>query len=224
MLATVLLVTAYALRLQFDSTYDLAETMRRQSVLSEALDWPVNAHQLAKWRESIGRKVRQEIGATTRDPDYYDTKRATGPERLAEMMFESAFYTRQLYTKLRVWLIALLTIGSMLVAVVVFTALTDAVPKNTGVLLSKFILSAMPVVLTLDLLGWVLRLNRLIMAISDIEARLRDLITTGQVEQTEVLRLASEYNSQVIGGFPIHNWLFSRWRAEIEELWKVFKA
>src|SRR3712207_2214993 len=38
-LGVVLLGGAYALRLQFEDTYDVAETMRRQSVLTEALGW-----------------------------------------------------------------------------------------------------------------------------------------------------------------------------------------
>jgi hypothetical protein len=224
LLAMVLLVWAYGLRLQFDRTYDLAETMRRQSVLSEALDWPVNARQLSEWRRSIGKKVRQQVQATRRDPDYYDTKQAVGSARLAEMTFEAAFYTRQLYLKLRFCLIVLLTVACLLVGLVVFTALTDVVPKTAGVLVATFLLSAAPIVLTLDLLGWVLRLSRLIEAICDIEDSLRDLITRGQLDQTEVLRLVSEYNCQVIDGFPIHSWLFNRWHNEVKELWDISKV
>jgi hypothetical protein len=223
LLATVLLVCAYVLRLQYDHTYELAETMRRQSVLSEALDWPVSARQLSEWRRSIGKKIRLQVKATIRDPDYYDTKQAIGPARLAEMTFEAAFYTRQLYIKLRYCLIGLLTAACLLVALVVFTALTDVVPKTAGVLIATFLLSAAPIVLTLDLLGWVLRLGRLIAAICDVEDGLRDIITKGHLDQTEVLRLVSEYNCQVIGGFPIHNWLFSRWHNEVKELWEVSK-
>src|SRR5437763_2698829 len=42
----MLLMVSAALRMWAESQYDTADTMRRQSVLSEALGWPISAVQL----------------------------------------------------------------------------------------------------------------------------------------------------------------------------------
>src|SRR5690606_29697626 len=43
-------VVAYYLRLRSETQHSQAETMRRQSVLSEALDWELSRAQLSEWR------------------------------------------------------------------------------------------------------------------------------------------------------------------------------
>jgi hypothetical protein len=218
-LGALLLLVSYALRLRSERLYDLAETMRRQSVLTEALDWPVAALQMRDWRQDAGRQIRAQVSANPRDPGYYATKEAAGPERLAEMTIESAFYTRSLYGRLSSWIwIALMVVLAML-AFVPLAVLTAAIPTSTDLLVARILCALIPLILTIDLVGWGLRLTRKVRAIRDIAEDIERLSGTEDMQLSHVMRLVSEYNCQLAKGIPVHRWLYDRWRAETSDLW-----
>lgn len=219
-ISTFLLIIAYVLRLQFDDQYDLAETMRRQAVMTEALGWPVGRVQLSQWRQKAGKKVRTNFKLKPRDPDFYTTQKAEGAERLAEMVIESAFYTRHLYINLRAWIWRLFVGAAFFSFLLVTITLTKAIPDSVDLVIARIVYSFVPIVLSINLFGWGLRLNRLISSICDVEEGLEELCGTSDMEVPQVMRLVAEYNCQVVSGFPIHNRLFDYWKDDINELWK----
>jgi hypothetical protein len=77
-----LFAVAYYLRLRFEDKYDRAETMRRQSVLTEALDWPVEPIQASEWRRRAGRKVMERFKRQPRSEGAYSPPEPVGPSRL----------------------------------------------------------------------------------------------------------------------------------------------
>ncbi len=213
-------MAAHALRLWFDDQYDAAETMRRQAALTEGLDWPLDPLQASEWRQKAGKRIRDRLKVRPRDPDYYASRAPTGARRLAEMTIESAFYTRHLYAKLRQWIWALL-VGALLIAgLVVSLALTRRVPDNVDAIVARVLYAVIPVVVSVNLLGWALRLTRSIGAIRQVEADLERLLGSPDLNEQRVMRLVAEYDCQLVGGFPIHNRLFNRWQGEIQELWQ----
>lgn len=218
LLCTFFIIVAYVLRLQFDDQYDAAETMRRQSTLTEALGWSVSKTQMSLWRHKAGKRIRSKLKHHPRESDYYSTNQEIGPKRLAEMTTESAFFTRLLYIKLR-WLVWLLfTISIVLLILVMTVALSSGIPAAIDLALAKVLFAIIPVLISIDLLGWGLRLNKLIYEISTIENELEKLIEE-EPNLHQVLRLVSEYNCQVVKGLPILKWMFKHWHDEIKELW-----
>lgn len=99
----LLFLIGYALRIHSSDIYDSAETMRRQSVFSEALGWQIPRTQFSIWREKAGKRVLSVFEREPRDPDYYSTTQEPGPRRLLEMTDESNFYTWHLYSKIHLW-------------------------------------------------------------------------------------------------------------------------
>lgn len=214
-----LLIWAYVYRLQFDDLYDLAEEIRRQSVLTEAFGWLPSAIQISQWRQAAGESIRHKLKNEPRAKDYYATEQEIGVRRLAEMTAESAFYTRHLYHFLRKWIwICFITICIVVVFALVIAAV-QAVPANMAVLISKIVLAVIPIVLGVNLLGWAIKLGRLSDAICKIEDSLEGLKKESHYELGPVLRLVFEYNCQVVQGLPILNTLFQHWRGEIADLW-----
>jgi hypothetical protein len=210
---------AYYLRLRFEDKYDLAETMRRQSVLTEALGWPVERVQASEWRRSAGRKVAERFKVRPREEDYYTTPKPIGPGRLAEMTLESAFWTRHLYGKLRIIVWAIF-IGALIVSGLVISIPAFGVaPQGVALRIATAVYILLPVLLTIDLLGWAIRLGRLMASIRAVEVDLERLTNSGAMDTQQVLRLVAEYNCQVVSGFPIHPWIYRRWHDEIHELW-----
>lgn len=218
--AIVLALVAYFLKLRFASQYDMAETMRRQSVLTEGLGYPIGSTQFDVWKVRSGKRIEKRFRLEPRDPSYYTTKEAPGPKRLAEMLEESAFYTRNLYMRLRGLLLSVLVPLILTLAVVLFVvpALGSASPFTLG--LANAVLLVVPIAVAADLVGAVLKLTRLINGIVNVEADVERLKKSKQVTETEALRLVFEYNSLTAAGYPIHNYLFQRWHADIEKAWR----
>jgi hypothetical protein len=214
-----LFAVAYYLRLRFEDKYDRAETMRRQSVLTEALDWPVEPIQASEWRRRAGRKVMERFRRQPRSQGYYSTPEPIGSGRLAEMTLESAFWTRHLYGKLRTIVWAIFVLALIVSGLVISIPAFGIAPQGVAIRIATAVYILLPILLTIDLLGWAIRLGRLMSSIRAIEIDLERLKASGSLDAQQVLRLVSEYNCQVIGGFPIHPWIYRHWHDEIHELW-----
>lgn len=215
-----LLAWAYYLRVRFDENYDTAETMRRQAALSEGLNLPVSKTQVSEWRRRVGKKILNRFEVEPRADDYYATGERPGPKKLLEMTVESAFYTRHLYVKLKT-VIWRLFLGALVLSAVILTLLPfDFINQSMAIRVAYSLYLVLPILLTIDLLFWALKLNRLVSSICEVEKDMERLAEQNNVQESDVIRLVSEYNCQVSGGIPIHNFLFARWHEGIEELWK----
>lgn len=218
----LLLLVSYILRVRFEDEYDRAETMRRQSVLSEALGWDISKVQFSEWRQKAGQKILNRLKKEMRPEDYYETQERLGPKRLLEMTRESALYTRCLYNKLHGLIgIGLLASFGMLIFVLFAILPIQFLPTSTQIVVAYAIYLILPLVLSSDLLGWFLRLGRVKSEIFRIEEAMERIAKQKTVQEAEVMRLVSEYNCQLVGGLPIPNFLFNLWHGEIRELWET---
>ena len=218
-IAAAILAVGYYLRFSFESCYDDAETMRRQSVLSEGLGWPIERSQFNEWRQRAGGKLLKIAAANPRPLDYYATGEPAGPKRLAEMTFESLFWTKNLYRKIQYYLIVTMLLTLFLFAGILFIMPLFSLQESTRVALIYFIYLAIPVLVSVDLLGMYLRLQRAITSLCSIEKRLEQLASAASTNEGEALRSVAEYNCTVATGLPIPNWVFKRHKAEIESFW-----
>lgn len=214
-----LLVIAYWLRYQFEEAHGVAESMRRQSVLSEALGWEIERAQLIEWRNRAGPEILREARQNPRPDDYFDNSLDQGAKKLAEMTFESAFWTRCLYGHMRRYLfIGLIVVVVALVGVMSASAF-DVVPSDAKPKLFYAAYLAAPVFLTVDLVGMVLRLDRAISEIKALTAHVERMTKLAAPDIGAIMRLASEYNCIVASGLPIPNWVWQLHRTDITESW-----
>jgi hypothetical protein len=212
-----LLVAAYWQRFRFEHIYDAAELMRRQSVLSEGLGWPISSFQFDEWKVQAGRRLLGLARQEPRSADYYETEADLGELRLLEMTRTSVFWTRHLYRKLR----TINAVTLCVLAVALISILFVAPLLSTGVYLTYAVCLAVPVIISIDLLGLLFRLNRAIAALNHIDGQLERLRQAKRVETGEVLRTVAEYNCTVAAGVPIPRWLYDMYSEEITELRKV---
>ncbi|OGE77834.1 MAG: hypothetical protein A2751_02185 [Candidatus Doudnabacteria bacterium RIFCSPHIGHO2_01_FULL_46_14] len=212
----------YYLRFVSEDTFDMAETMRRQSVLSEGLGWDVNRRQFAIWKARAGTKVINEFKHSNRPVDYWDTKASPGPRRLLELTAESAFWAQRLYMKLRglMWL-GLVTIISAGIVVSVMSFIRHDEIEASAIVSLVFLL--LPALLIFDFLDWIFKLNRVIDGIVEIESDMEMTLADRVVTRTQVLRLVAEFNATASGGFPIHPSLYRSWHNEIKTSWEKRK-
>lgn len=219
-LAFTLLATSYYLKIRFEAVYDAAETMRRQSVFTEALGWPISSTQFSEWRLKAGIKMLAKLEQTGVDENYYATKEGMGPRRLLLMSQESAFWTRHLYEYLSLWVWITFIVSLVLFAAVITLTSTDFFQRTVALKIVYAVYLLMPLVLSVDVLRWALRLGRLKKSIRQIEDNFETLENGTELKVEEVLRLVAEYNCQVVAGFPTPTWFFRCYAKQITKLWE----
>ncbi len=220
MLVLAIIAVAYVFRYQANRTYDDAETMRRQAVLSEGMGWELARADLQEWRSRAGQKIMDKAARNPRPDDYYDNKLGEGAKKLAEMTFESAHWTRCLYRHLRDYFTFIFVAAALVVVALVCSALFNSIPASERTALAHTAFLLAPIVLTVDFLGMVLRLNRAIIGISTLSPSLEREAKLASPKVGSVMRLVAEYNCLVSSGIPIPNWLWKLHSAAIAATWK----
>ncbi len=214
----VLFAIAYALREVATSKYQLGDTMRRQSVLAEALDWEISPSQLGEWERRAGDRINEKVENVARTPSYYTSQEPTGPTRLSHLTSESAFYSKHLYGKLASLLIKVTVVA--IIATIAILALPFTKSKDPE--FQTMILLVLPVLLSLNVVGWAVRLSGMTNEILEVEKDLERLQAEGDAQLPLVMRLVNEYNCIVVGGIPIHPWWFKRHQAKIRNAWNSY--
>jgi hypothetical protein len=125
-----------------------------------------------------------------------------------------------MYLKLKNYIWVLFVGAALLAVVVMLITLTQVLPENTQVFIARALYAFIPLVLTFNLLGWALRLTRLTTAIREVEIDLERLRTSLHLDIGQATRLRSEYNCQIVEGFPTPDFLYQRWKREILVLWE----
>lgn len=212
-------VLAYYLRILSETQHSQAETMRRQSVLSEALGWELSQAQLSEWRQRAGKKAVADLDVVKRPADYYATKSTDPSERLSHMTSESAFYTRYLYRTMSalLWKVA----GAALLITLI--ALTGAfLVGDRAVDVSTLVLAVLTILISADIVGWAFRLQGMQHDVYEIECDFERLGKSGDRKLEYVMRLVGEYNCVVVMGIPIHSWWFNRHHDDINKEWQEY--
>lgn len=225
LLGGLLLVgVAYMLRLWSEDEYDAAETIRRRVVFAEALEYPVGEWQVKEWSRLAGPRIRQRLRVERRPEDYYSTSATVGTGRLAAMTIESAFYTRHIYHRLRLYIIIVIAVAVTTFFLVASISLLRSVPGNIDELVAKILFGAILLTLTIDLLGWYRRLGRLISSLEELERGLESLNSSNASDTLGIIVLVSDYNCQVVSGIPVLHWMFTKMHDEIRAVWEQEKA
>lgn len=219
----LLAVLAYTLRQWFEWQYDLAETMRRQSLLTEGIGLSISNMLYSEWRRRSGQRILAKLTAKPRDAGYYETTRRVGPKRLLEMTQESAFWTRALYARLRALAIVLSVVGTLLIVALFMSLSFQSIPDSLASSIAYAAFLLVPVLLSLNMIGWTLKLNRLINGIAKVESDMETLHKSSNIDEPSVLRLIFEYNCQLAAGFPIHNLVFKLSHDAIQKEWDACK-
>lgn len=218
-ISMVLLLGGYALRLWAEDAHDVAETMRRQAAISEGLAWPIDRLQLSDWLRRAGRTVRARAAAEPRDDDYYSSPLRPGPERLARMTLESAFYTRHMQLWMRTWTVVATAFVIAVVGFILYVSLSQTVPVAVDRLVAGVVSIIVPLAVSANLVGWALSLSRTATAIRSIEEGLERTLHSAPTDAS-VVRLVAEYDSQLARSRPVHP-AFFRWKHdELAELWR----
>jgi len=214
-----LLLIAYYLRSKFEATYENAETMRRQSVLAIGLGWEISKTQFSEWRMFAGKSALHKTEQNPLESNYYASSEVVGAKRLLEMTQESAFWTRHLYCYLKNYLWASFILSLILFVFVLTFSASGYIHQGLAMKIVYVTYLILPLILSLDILNWTLKLDRSIKSIRSIERGLESIEKESNFDEQQILRLVFEYNCQLTQGFPIPVMFFNIYHDDIQSLW-----
>ena len=135
------------------------------------------------------------------------------------MTTESAFWTKNLYRKIRAYFVVISLIAIVVVVFLLTTPPLIQYGSEAQLRLIYAVYLIVPVLIATDFLGYILRINRAMSALGLIETDLERLCEQESPELQEVMRLVAEYNCAMASGVPIPGWFFRMYHDEIQKIW-----
>lgn len=135
------------------------------------------------------------------------------------MTIESAFWTRQMVSRLARTVTWACVVASTFSIIIVLVALTSARPEHTDRFAALGIITIVSFLVSVDAFGLPIRLLRVGPSICSVEDRLRRYLGIDQDSNLmPVLRLVMEYSGQLVDTIPVPRRLYDRWHDEVERL------
>lgn len=166
---------------------------RRAVLLMSGLKFELSAGQQLRINE--GFKVPPPVGESRREEEHFATREAPGYKRLAEMIEESSYWTRDLQAvSSKAMICALLFL--LAVVLVVSGAAVASLGSDSLVSLSRVIIAIMVFVVSSDALGLVLAYRSSATTIDEIFKRV-EAAAARSFEESDVLLLMTDYNAAI---------------------------
>lgn len=218
-LSLALAVLWGVLTLQYRACRQRAERARRASLIVEGLGLKLRPNE--RLQRETDFSVSAVSGKVHEDPSYYASREAVGPQRLAEMLEESAFWSSQLMERSKRYTGAVCAI----LAAATFFAILGLAPLGVPAALTaiRAVAAAFSVVVVADLFGAWLSFISAQAALERLMLRL-DAITDRSNLSPELVGLLVEYNSTVESAPMFSPRVYDMHRERINSLWAERQA
>lgn len=193
---------------------------RRVVLLASGLGEQFSAEQRLRIFDNFS--VSIEGVSLVRDEAYFASRAAPGYQRLAELVEESAYWTRDLQNSSATILQAALAFSAVLMAVALWLGV-PMLPSDDSIALARVLIAILVFMLSSDVVGAILSHREAANTIGAILQRIETAAARGYPDG-DVLLLMSDYNAAVEsaplalpGVFKLrHSRLTRRWRAYLE--------
>ncbi|SME99784.1 MULTISPECIES: GrpB family protein [unclassified Pseudomonas] len=191
---------------------------RRAVLLMSGLKLELSAVQ--QLRISEGFKVSPPAGEFRREEDHFATREAPGYKRLAEMIEESSYWTRDLQTiSCNFMVVALLLLVA--VVLVVSGAAVASLASDSIVSLSRGVLAIMVFVVSSDALGLVFAYRSSAKTIDEIFKRV-EAAAARSYKESDVLLLMADYNAAIERAPSTLPYLYKLNRDGLNRRWQAY--
>jgi hypothetical protein len=219
LVGVALLIAWWFLNDKYVRARSAAQGARRASVLIGGLGETLSASEIQSLRKRF--TVKEAEARASEQTDYYATKLAPGPARLAEMLEESALYTEALQ---RISAKAmLLVLGIFILVFIGLTlAVTPFVERDTFYVAMRVFLAMLVFAMSADVLG-AYRLHRQAAEeVADVRNRLMIADKNGY-PLPDVLLIFTDYNTAVESAPESVPFAYRLYRDELEKQWKMYQ-
>jgi len=196
-----------------------AERLRRATLFANGLGMVISQPEM---RDLItGAVSREETGRALADPAYFVSGAAPGPQRLGEMLAESAFWTKTLarIASGESWR---LCIGGVTLGFVAFGASLSVAPEASPLGLRLFCVLIV-LLLSAEVFGAALSYGAASVEIAGLEKRLSAELYGG-ADIVRLLAIVADYNGVVEGMPPFSAGLYDRHAPELNRQYGMWKT
>lgn len=215
----VILAVVYLVKKNAEMLHSDAETMRRQSVFSQALGWGIDKVSYQLWKEKADKKTLQQLELVPLPNDYYDTKQTNPAKKLLEMTNESSFWSMHFNRKAKTLFLFLFGLFVLLTTIILFALPYIAESQ----LLAQSLVLLIPTLLSIDSLGIIVRLHSNEKELLSVYCETTKILSQRGLKKDQALaiRWASEYNCLMANRVPMFSGFYSLWHDEIQKKWKT---
>lgn len=194
-----------------------AERARRALLLMYGLGRDISGKELRDIMSAFS--ISEAKAQNWEDPDYYDAMQPPGAGKLASMLQQSAFWSKELYklSAQRAWLQVSISLLVSLLSLLFLPLLPNA--KFT-IQLAQIICVGLTLFVTRDLIGKALSFGEASNRLNEIEQKLENLVGPGASE-SDVLFLLGECNSVIDCTPLISSGLYNKNKVRLETLWTI---
>lgn len=157
------------------------------------------------------------------DPNYFDASDPVGPIRLAKMMKQSCFWSKELYkqTAQETWF----KVASSIIFIIVVEAfaLSQTVGRNINTIIIQVLVGTLTLFATRDLISKAMCCDDAAKSLDQLEERLGWMITSNN-SMPDVLCLFGDYNSVVECSPIISTAIYKKHTPRLEKIWAAYNS
>lgn len=213
-----LIVTGLGLRQRKFRRY--GERVRRATLLAKGLGHELSAHEYRCIE--TGFEGDAERVADKADSNYYASRLPPGEDRLIENLYESAFWSKDLYrhSSKRAWI----KFGAMMVAVIMIMIMTmPFLEGDMEIVISRVVLVIMTLLVSREVLGDAMDYAAAQHELELILERLETLKDKAD-KTADLMLILGDYNASVQSAPMPQSGVYEARRASIAKAWDAYKA
>lgn len=206
-----------------DTNKGTAEALLRKLDGRDSFGWPISRAELSDLLMRSPSKVDKLVVAKALSEEYFASEEPPGTLRALENLQESAWWSKHLSERMRSYYLAgtCLLVGiAVLVLLVSIQTIDD---KQTLSSLGRIVTSVLTLVFSLNLFRSVLGYHNFSVKAGQIEKSTENLLASQGVQESEVIKLMSEYQLARASAPLLPTWLWNRMEDELNATWKQYR-
>jgi hypothetical protein len=206
-----------------DTNKGTAEALLRKLDGRDSFGWPISRAELSDLLMRSPSKVDKLVVAKALSEEYFASEEPPGTLRALENLQESAWWSKHLSERMRSYYLAgtCLLVGiAVLVLLVSIQTIDD---KQTLSSLGRIVTSVLTLVFSLNLFRSVLGYHNFSVKAGQIEKSTENLLASPGVQESEIIKLMSEYQLARASAPLLPTWLWNRMEDELNATWKQYR-
>lgn len=214
----LLQVAVFVLRLLGEQQFNIGEQLRRINILNDGLGVKASPVELLR---VIRRTGKSNFSPSPASGNYFDSKLAPGPNRLIEILLESAFWTHSLAESCFYWFLSVAIVGGSATLLVIVALLNKNLTVANGQTATVAVLTVLTFWSASDVLNIALKFRKLSKETEGICSAAEAVLKNKSQfpSEFEALSMLSDYNSALASSLPIPDWIYSRNQNSLNTLW-----
>lgn len=206
-----------------DTHKGTAEAWLRKLDGRDSFGWAISGAEFSDLLMRSPSKVNKLVVAKALSEDYFASKESPGTKRALENLQESAWWSKHLSEQMRNYYLAgtcLLVASAVLILLISVQAIDN---KQILSSLGRIVTSALTLVFSLNLFRLVLGYHNFSVKAGQIEKSTENLLASQNVQESEAIKLMSEYQIARASAPLIPTWLWNRMADELNATWKQYR-